>query len=162
MNKIYITIFILALLLQLSESVSDSLTRKSYSKLVGMVRKEVVDKSLAYLPKRDEIDILKMLIQLKKAKEKFSLNDAESAYFVYTWLIQNIKFYDGEEDMTKIYKSGKGNSAGLSSLFNRMCSYLGLKSDSISGFVKNLRGELEYVWNYVVIDGEYYLLDVSL
>ena len=162
MNKIYITIFILTLLLQLSESVTDSLTRKSYSKLIGMVRKEVVDKALTSFPKRDVIDILQMLIQLKNVKEKYSLNDAESAYFIYKWITQNFRVNEGEEDLTKIYKSGKGSDAGLSSLFKRMCSYLDLESDLISGFIKYYTGEMEYVWNYVVIDGEYYLLDVVI
>lgn len=161
MNKIYITIFILTLLLQLSESVTDSLTRKSYSKLIGMVRKEIVDKALANFPKRDEIDVLQMLIQLKNAKEKYSLNDADSAYFIYKWITQNFRANGVEEDLAKIYKSGKGTRAGLSSLFKRMCSYLDLESDLIPGILRYARGEMEYVWNYVVIDGEYYLLDVA-
>ena len=164
MRKIYTNIFILFLILQLTESVSDSFTEKSHSKLIGMVRKEVVDKALVYLPKRVDINVLQMLIQLKKAKENFTLNDAESAYLVYKWISQNIleNANKGEEDITKVYKYGNGNPSGISSLFNKMCNFLNIESDSISGLLKIYDDDVEHTWNYIVINGEYYLIDVKL
>ena len=171
MNKIYYAIFILALLLALSES-ADSKTIKSNSKLIEMVRKEIIDKAMAYLPKREDYNILQMLNQFKKAKEEFSLNDAESAYFVYKWISNNIRgnLDNEEEDIAKVYESGIGNVIGIASLFNRMCSFLNLESGSIPGFIKylNITEEneiteyIEFTWNYFVINGENYLINVAI
>ena len=42
-----------------------------------MVRTEIIDKSLLYLPKRKEVNILKMINQMMTEKDKYSLNQEE-------------------------------------------------------------------------------------
>ena len=164
MIKAPIFLFLLALLLNLVESLDELLKNNPYSKLIEMVRKEIVDKALLYLPKREEINILQMFIQMAKTKEEYSLSDADSAYLAYKWIELNIKWEDSDnEDLGSIYNSGKGNPFGISTLFNRICSYLEVESGSIYGSYKfielGIYKNYNYTWNYVLINGSYYLID---
>ena len=174
MEKIYFycILLILSLLSNLSKCNEDSIINRSISKLIGMVRMEIIDKSLLYLPKRKEVNILQMVKQMTEAKEKYSLNEVESAYLVFKWIAQNIihNFYNEESDEPiTVYNSGWGNPKGISSLFNHMCMFLNVVSDSISGYLKfadfrdyDIKFDKEYIWNYIEINGEYYLVDVSM
>ena len=67
----------------------------SYSNPLEMVRKGIVDKALAELPKRETINESGMCSLMKNLQQKYSFNEAESAYFVYKWLGENIA-YDSE------------------------------------------------------------------
>ena len=171
MKKIYFLFFIFALLSNLSESIDVLKETKSLSKLIGKVKKEVVEKAMLNLPNKGLTDILQMLTQMKKAKEENSLTDVDSAYLVYKWISKNIvtEIPDGNEELTEVYKSGSGNSLGLSSLFNRMCSFLNLETDTINGYFRIINeddlespGYVDFSWNYLVIDGENYLVDVAM
>ena len=72
------------------------------------------------------------------------------------------------DDPINAYNSGKGTPKSLCSLFNNMSKYLKVVSDSISGYLKwgnyshQIQSDRNYTWNYVEIQGEYYLLDVSI
>jgi len=145
----------------------------SISKLIGMIRMEIIDKCLLNLPKRKEVDILKMIKQMINAQEKYSLNEAESAYLAFKWIAQNIEndFYkeEGSDEPITVYNSASGNPKGISSLFNNMCMFLNVVSDSISGYLKIadykndvIKSDKEYIWNYIEINEEYYLVDVSM
>ena len=155
------------MILNSSKSLNES--SDPHSKLLGMIRKEVIEKSLLDLPKKEEVDILQMLIQMIEVKDKNSINDAECAYFAFKWIEKNIEFdFKGKDDPSEIYNSGIGSSLGLTSLFNRICSFLKVESDSISGYIKfhNVTNiefieKMDFSWNYIVIDKENYLLDVS-
>ena len=63
-----------------------------FSNLLDQVRIEVVDKALIELPKRESIDILKMALEMSSAQDQNSMTDAESAYFAYKWIGQNIDY----------------------------------------------------------------------
>ena len=75
-----------------------------------------------------------------------------------------------EETPLEIYNSGNGQPSTISSLFNLMCNYMKIQSDSIPGYYKTLNGseyyrgytEAEHVWNYIVIDNRTYLIDPTL
>ena len=141
MKKIYFILFILFLLSLFPKSIEESTENNSVSELIEMVRMDVIDKSLLSLPKRTEVNILKMTNQMNKVKEEHSFNQAESAYLVFKWIAQSIEvnFYDEDsDDLTNAYNSGKGTPKKLSSLFNNFCLFLGVKSDSISGYLKIL------------------------
>ena len=147
-----------------------------FSKLIDQVRKDIVNKALLNLPKKENLDILKMCLEMANFKTTFSLKDAESAYLAYKWIIRNIEFdTKGEKqgnsttDVATVYKTGKGGSIGISELFKRMCSLLKIKGDTIKGLTKDFSDEYprkiitqEYVWNYILIDEEYYLIDVVM
>ena len=75
MKKICFILFILSMLLHLSESIDNTNKRKFYSKLIEMVRTDIIYKSLQYLPKRNNINIFQMSIEMKKIKNQYSLND---------------------------------------------------------------------------------------
>ena len=98
-----------------------------FSKLIDQVRKDIVNKALLNLPKKENLDILKMCLEMSKFKSSYSLKDEESAYLAYKWIIRNI-IYDtkGEKegnsttDIATVYKEGKGGSIGISGLFKTM------------------------------------------
>jgi transglutaminase/protease-like cytokinesis protein 3 len=137
-----------------------------------MVRIEIIDKSLQDLPRKEEVNFLQMVNKMVNAKKEYSFNEVESAYLVFKWISQNIDIIFFNEDLDEpinAYNSGKGTSKALSSLFNNFCTYLKVKSNSISGYLKwrnlndcEIQNKGNYTWNYIEIKGEYYLLDVSM
>ena len=145
-----------------------------FSKLIDQVRKDVVEKVLLNLSKRENLDILKMCLEMVAFKSTYSLNDTESAYLVYKWISQNIEFDSkGEKQgnsstaITTVYKTGKGGVTGITGLFNTMCSLLKIEADTILGLTKFISDDYpskivtkDYSWNYILIDNEYYLIDV--
>ena len=145
-----------------------------FSNSIDQVRKDIVSKALLYLPKRENLDILKMCLEMSKSKTTYSLNDAESAYLVYKWIGQNIEYdYEGEKQgnsstaIAIVYKTGKGRVIGISALFNIMCDLLNIERDTILGFTKDFSENYprsiiikDYAWNYILIDNKYYLIDV--
>ena len=62
------------------------------SSLLDYVRKDKIDTALLYLPKRENVNFLKMVNEMLKAKIKYLMNKEESAYFVYKWIAQNIEY----------------------------------------------------------------------
>ena len=170
MKKICCIYFILTLL-NLSKCNENSIYNNSISKLIGMVRTEIIDKILLHLPKREDVNLFQMIREMIKAKEENSFNDTESAYLVFKWITKNIKAeYIGDhiDEPTSAYSLGKGSTKGMSSLFNNMCNLLKVESGSISGYLKwtniedyGINLNIEFFWNYVEIDGHYYLIDVT-
>ena len=94
MKKIYFILFTISLLIKLSYNSKD---KGSYSLLDGMIKKEIVAQSLLYLPKKNNVNLLEMLLQMVNVKDEYSLNDAESAYLAYQWITKNIKYVYSEE-----------------------------------------------------------------
>ena len=155
--------------------------KSSYSLLLDEIRTNIIDSALLNLPKREEVDLLKMNILMVLQKKQYSLTDVESAFLIYKWISQNIKincyyyYYNShgikkEELPIDIYDSGNGQPPTISSLFNLMCSYMNVKSDSIQGYYKTLNyseyytqfSEAVHIWNYILIDNQTYLVDPTL
>ena len=169
MKAKFLIIFILSLALNYSKS---SVEPSYYSKLLGKVRKENVEKSLLYLPERTSINYLQMFNQIGSLKEKYSLTDVDLFYLIYKWIATNIRLeLKGlNDDPLVVYNSGKGTSKGISSLFKNICNYLRLEADLISGYIRvpsddltkeDLMTKIDFTWNYILIDGVHYLIDVS-
>ena len=147
-----------------------------FSKLIDQVRKDVVRKALLNLPKKENLDILKMCLEMSSFKSTYSLNDTESAYLVYKWIEQNIEYDENDEEQgnsstsaANIYKTGKGGVIGITGLFKTMCDRLKIKSDIILGLTKTFSDDYpskiitkEYAWNYISIDNEFYLIDLVM
>ena len=144
-----------------------------YSDPLDKVRKNIIDVALKNLPKRDVLDELKMILAMKKAKADYSFNEAESTYFVFKWIKNNIYFdcnfssdVNNDNDVNT-YNKGEGSYYGISKLFMKMCEMLGLEVEYIKGYtfkilyINNLRegGKVNYGWNSVKIDNNYYLID---
>ena len=135
--------------------------------------KAKVNKSLSYLPKRESTSEIDMCTAMKKAQTKYSLNQAESAYFVFKWISENIAYdcysyvhggIDYNEESS--YTNGKAVCATYSLIFKRMCEALGLETIKIIGYAKGtsyvpgkLPTKTNHAWNAVKIDSEYYLVD---
>ena len=147
-----------------------------FSTLLDEVNIELVDNSLLELPKRGSVDILKMILQMSNIKTKYAMTDAESAYFVYKWIGQNIeidclgnKYGNSTTLPGNTYKEGKGGYIGISGLFDTICSFLDIESNTIFGkkkiitrnYTGNLIDLIDYTWNYISINNTYYLIDVT-
>ena len=168
MKREFLIIFILSLVLNYIKSYVDS---SYYSELLGKVRKEIVEEALLYLPGKDSVNSLQMFNQMADIREKYSLTEIDSAYLIYKWIATNIELeVNGEnEDPTSVYNSGKGKGKGISSLFKKMCDFLKIEAGTISGYLKTIADKtseeliinIDFTWNYILIDGEYYLIDVS-
>lgn len=143
-----------------------------FSNLLGNVRKEVINNALVNIPNKQNMNILQMCNTLAKTKEKYSLNDAESAFFAYKWITENIDFDWNQKNRNTavIYDLGKADSDGISALFSLFCSYFNIESKSITGYIKlgkyqnfeELITKTSFTWNYIKINSNYYLVDVSL
>lgn len=145
----------------------------NYTSPLNKVDKDKVNKSLSYLPKRESTSETNMCTAMKKAQIKYSLNEAESAYFVFRWISENIEYdcysyvhggidYNEESSYTK----GKAVCEGYSLIFKRMCEALGLEAVNINGYSKGtsyvpgrLPTKANHSWNAVKIDSIYYLVD---
>ena len=109
--------------------------------------------------------------------EDYLLTDVESTYFAYKWIAQNIEldclgkvFGNSSTLPTTTYKDGKGGEIGITELFNMICGFLNIESNTILGVKKDYSDSyttdddlfitFEYAWNYISIDNKYYLLDV--
>ena len=173
MRLLYCLIFIFVLFI--SPVLNDPLPKSFYSYLLEDVREDIVDASLLNLPKRAEVDILKMCIAMAKEKNTAPLSDIEAAFLAYKWISQNINIncidYNKDESPVAVYNSGTGSFVGISALFNIMCSNMNIESVSITGFNKRLDNvekynkiftKVEHYWNYLLINNEYYLVDPTL
>jgi hypothetical protein len=74
----------------LSESIEELTENNSFSKLISMVRMEIINKSLQDLPRKKEANFLQMVNKMVSAKKEYSLNETESAFLVFKWIYQNI------------------------------------------------------------------------
>ena len=170
MNK-FISIFIILSLSFYSLEVEDT----SYSLILKYVRKNTVNQAYLQLPKRSQVNILKMCNLISQEKENYSLNDYEAVYLVYYWIGQNIEIDCSNsnskyESAITAYNEGKSSYVGTSALFSTMVSTLGYKSNYIEGTLKaivnNNKGEvvseMDHLWDYVLINGQYYLFDPTL
>ena len=64
----------------------------TYFNHLEQVRRGIVDQALSTLPKREATDETNMCSQMKSAQKKYSLSEAESAYFIFKWLGENIEY----------------------------------------------------------------------
>ena len=148
-------------------------SENTYVNPLNTVRKDIVDKALASLPPRSSVDEDGMCSAMFKVKDKYQLDEAESAYLVYKWLSQNIA-YDcyalnhGTVDHTEkgTYNKGKGVCAGYSYIFATLCKAMGLEAYYVSGYSKGasfvpgvIPKQSDHAWNSVKIDYSYYLVD---
>ena len=142
----------------------------NYTNPLDKVRKEMVDKALKSLPKREAIDELKMALAMKNAKQEYRFTEAESVYLIYKWITENINFDNSFikiEDETSTYNNGRGSYYGISHIFITMCKFLGLKANYIEGYAliryylnkEKIIVKKDYGWNSVIIDNKYYLVD---
>ena len=114
-----------------------------------------------------------MCIYINKIKEVNSFSDEEAVYLAYEWVLNNIELncennQTEEQNAVDVYSSGSGTSYGISNLFKLIGYYLNLNIDLIKGKISNIiedrriiRNANDFVWNYVEINGKFYLIDVS-
>ena len=145
----------------------------TYFNHLEQIRRGIVDQALSTLPKREATDETNMCSQMKNAQKKYSLNEAESAYFIFKWLSKNIEYEcyaytHGTINYSESYAyiEGKGVCNSYSLIFMTMCKALGLEYVLISGYSKGtsyfdgqMPTKTNHAWNAVKIDSQYYLID---
>ena len=138
------------------------------------IKKGNVNKALSALPMRTSSTVEKFITQLKTVKTKLGLNNAETAFLIYRWLLKNIKHdcYNLVHDMKKIdhyapgtFKTGIGVCSGYSYIFEMWGKALGLDAIVVRGYTKTIDDIGTYsteeiqAWNIIKIDGVQYLVD---
>jgi hypothetical protein len=86
MKSLFLLAFIFTLLI--SPVLNAPMPRSYYSYLLEYVREDVVYASLLKLPKRTNVDILKMCLAMAEEKKTTPLSDIEAAFLVYKWIAQ--------------------------------------------------------------------------
>lgn len=170
MEKICLILLILNLSLVLGYQSDPSY----YSQLLPFVRKDVINKILVSLPDRKKANILQMSNTMNKYKDEYSLNEAESAFLVYSWIGKTIEIdcdIDNQENQfpVNVYNWGKGNYIGFTGLFYTFVSNLNIKVIPIQGKKKVLADEvtedvitvLPHVWSSIFINNTYFLVDAA-
>ena len=136
-----------------------------------MVRIDLINNALKVLSSKGFVDVLKMCIEMNKLKEYYEMNDAEGAFLVYQWIAKNIKIKCNateEENFVSVYNSRKGDVYGISSLFKTMVSHQHISAGIIEGYTRNYDNKtfiaskpVKWVWNYIILNDTYYLVDAS-
>lgn len=152
-------------------------TLSSYNNPINNVRRDVVDRALNSLPQRTSVSMQGMINAMVNAVNANGFYQAEGAYMLYKWMGYNIKFdcynnyyYPSQLPISDIetYNAGQGGDLGISRLFVTMGNALGVYSYEIPGYSKvsayvqgKLPSQPDHVWNGVMIDNVYYLIDMS-
>jgi hypothetical protein len=101
--------------------------------------------------------------------------DTEKARAIYIWIAHNIQYdltqinsdkrYDTDQEIIdEVLNERKGVCQHYSELFLAMSKSVGLKSYLISGYTRDVFGEIanvSHAWNGIVIDSNYYMIDVT-
>ena len=94
---------------------------------------------------------------------------------LYIWITHNIEYDLSQVGTQRDYESNaeiiedvilekKGVCMHYAELFFAMCNAIGIKNYMISGYTKTFNGKIapySHVWNAVVIDSKYFLLDLT-
>ena len=115
-----------------------------------------------------------MSYHIKTVKSKLGLNNAETAFLIFKWLTDNIKYdcYNVVHDRQAVehkapgtFKTGVGVCSGYSLIFEMWGKALGLDAIYVVGYSKALNDigtystQILHAWNIVKIDGVQYLID---
>lgn len=147
----------------------------TYENPINSVRKSLIEIALTSLPARATASEQEMISRMKSAQKIYSLNEAETAYFVYKWIGTNIVYdcyglHHGGIDYTELgtYNKGKGVCAGYAYIFETMCNSLGLEAEYVIGYSKGegfvpgvIPRQSDHAWNAVKINSQYYLVDIT-
>lgn len=152
-------------------------TLSSYYNPLNVVRKDIVDKALRNLPARASVDMQTMINSMVNEVKSNNFYQAEGVYMLYKWMAYNIQYdcYNSYHNPSQLpisdsdtYNAGKGGDVGITKLFYTMGNALGFYTYEITGHSKVtplVQGKLplhpDHVWNGVMIDNNYYLIDVS-
>jgi transglutaminase/protease-like cytokinesis protein 3 len=146
----------------------------AYKSPFSKINRGNVNKALSALPKRTSSTVEKFSTQLKTVKTKMKLNNAETAFLIFRWLTENIKYdcYNLVHDIKKIdhlatgtFKTGVGVCSGYSFIFEMWGKDLGLDAIYVYGYSKSLMDigtfstQYTHAWNIIKIDGVQYLVD---
>ena len=84
MRLLFLFVFIFVLFI--SPVLNDPLPKSYYSYLLEEVREDVVNAALLRLPKRKDVDILKMCLAMKNEKNSTPLSEIEATFLIYKWI----------------------------------------------------------------------------
>lgn len=129
-----------------------------------------IDKNSKTVP-----DSLTDYVQIADYLTKNLKTDTDKARAIYMWIAHNIRYdltqinsgkrYDSDQEIIdEVLNERKGVCQHYSELFLAMSKSVGLESYLISGYTRDIFGEiadLSHAWNGIKIDSNYYLIDVT-
>ena len=131
-----------------------------------------IDKHAIKAPKSIENNLPKLVEYLSKK----TVNDFEKVRSFYIWMVNNIDYDNAaiEPNSKRINQTNqdvlnrkKAVCQGYSNVFREMCRLSKIKCEVITGYPKTPRNappdlnKANHTWNAVVLDGKWYLLDVT-
>ena len=145
-----------------------------FSNIFEEMRIDMTHEVLLDLPKRENVGLLEMVNEMSKIKDQYSMTELETAYFIFNWISQSIKYdcYGRNHggiinEPFETYREGRGGYKGITELYTTICRFLNIESHTIFGIEKyltndfeNLIGIREKYWNTVFINGNYYIADI--
>lgn len=166
-------ILVITIIIIVSSSSSSS---NESGKGIGLegIREEFLETLISTLPPRSSTSYESMLSAMKKIKESNSLGEAETAWFIFRWMTENIAYdcygvnHGGvDSTATGTYTKGKSVCAGFSALFSALAKGLGLEAVYLVGYERSAvtpgstPSSSNHAWNVVKIDGKYRFVDVT-
>jgi len=118
---------------------------------------------------------MKDYVEIARYLSKDLNNDKDKARSIYIWIAHNITYdlfllksnltyFTTDELIDYVMKNRKGLCQHYSELFHSMCNSVAIKSFVISGFARQIDGnvsEISHAWNGVIIGSDYYFVDVT-
>jgi hypothetical protein len=128
------------------------------------------------LARKCPVDSMQTLTQVANYLKSISSTDKEIARSIYTWICENIRYDDkafnegtcSAMEPNEILKGKKAVCIGYAILYTELASLCGIVAEVVTGYSKGydyIEGypieEPDHAWNIVLIDGEFYPLDVT-
>ena len=118
------------------------------------------------LPKKDTLTLDEFALYMKEKTQ--NLKEIEKVYILFYWIYLDDKKYldDGNKiensvhDFESALKIGRGYNQYV---YQYIGEKIGLQVGLITGYVnkKNISKDSDYTWNYIIINGLYFLLNIN-
>ena len=136
--------------------------------------KDLCDKKVSSLPKREKTNLTKFKNTIKSETE--NLTEIERAFVLFKWIGQNIDYDVKNKNLGKrvdcskegVFKTGKTVCSGYSNLFEDIALFINLKVKSVACYAKGAgylpgqkiyESETNHEYNVINLEGNWYPID---
>jgi len=176
LNKfIYITLFVTLQLPSYGQSEHNTQLFSGNTEVLEIDSKDLKTYSFSY-ENADEVAHTAALVSFGNLHELSAHlaercdNEFELVRSIFAWIAGNISYNPQDYSLQlqkaqQVWSNRQAVCEGYSNLFNAMCRSIGIESRMIKGYVRDGQDRPldfpNHAWNSVLIDGKWYLLDVT-